>query len=317
MSCTTRYRARVNHHEVSCASTSRCCWRPHTKEQSLAAAAAAAAAANLLPAAIATQRKQRTQLTEQERAQLIGLTRECTKPCKLPRSDLVDSRVPLAKVRLKLNMQYTGLKQIHVEPPVFLVEDFLSDAECAALIMHAAPQLALSRTANNKTVDSVRTSSSCMLPHSAAASSAVLTKVEELTQKDRRCMEAVQVARYTRGQQYREHYDAPNPHDPGGFEFLSCGGQRLCTVLVYLVDVPPPGGKTSFPLLPLSVEPKRGSALIFFPGMLDGRIDPKLLHCAEPASATTKWVAQVWIRALEDPLWCLPNDARPVGLTWD
>lgn len=80
-------------------------------------------------------------------------------------------------------------------------------------------------------------------------------------------------------------------------------------MLVYLNDVAS-GGETSFPMLGFEVSPRKGRALVFFPGMLDGRLDGQLLHEAKPA-VDRKWVSQVWVRHFEDPLWSLPDDVRP------
>lgn len=43
------------------------------------------------------------------------------------------------------------------------------------------------------------------------------------------------------------------------------------------------------------VYPKKGRALIFFPGFMNGELDTDALHAASPA-ISTKWVSQVWIR---------------------
>jgi prolyl 4-hydroxylase len=66
------------------------------------------------------------------------------------------------------------------------------------------------------------------------------------------------------------------------------------TVLVYLNDVHT-GGQTEFPAMNLRVQPRRGSALVFFPATVDGRLDKMALHAALPA-VDTKYVSQVWIR---------------------
>ena len=43
------------------------------------------------------------------------------------------------------------------------------------------------------------------------------------------------------------------------------------------------------------VRPKKGNALIFFPGLLNGELDTSALHAGMPA-VDVKWVSQVWIR---------------------
>jgi prolyl 4-hydroxylase len=203
-------------------------------------------------------RKQRTNLTVEERALLVQLTREVTAPCR---------EVPStgALQRLRIDRAYPGLRVANDEPPIFLCDGFLSPAECEALIAAATPRLARSSIAGKKTKSDVRTSTSCLLPHTAPESAAVLAKVRRLTAKSERCLEALQVARYERGEQYEGHFDGAQPQDASGFGFFSAGGQRVCTVLVYLNDVRK-GGRTTFPLVRFACQPKRGTALIFFPG---------------------------------------------------
>ena len=108
---------------------------------------------------------------------------------------------------------------------------------------------------------------------------------------------------------YLLHLRIDHAHDDCGsthsIEYMVRGGQRVCTVLVYLCTAD--GGATTFPRLtpPLSVQPTKGRALIFFPGYTDGRVEPQMRHAAEPAG-DRKWVAQLWVRAHPDPL-------RPLG----
>ena len=55
------------------------------------------------------------------------------------------------------------------------------------------------------------------------------------------------------------------------------------------------GGGTFFNNLNIRVQPKQGSAVVFFPAKFDGTIDERHLHTAEDAS-DTKWVSQIWLR---------------------
>jgi hypothetical protein len=79
-----------------------------------------------------------------------------------------------------------------------------------------------------------------------------------------------------------------------GRRFASNGGQRTITVLVYLNDVAR-GGATNFPALNLSVQPRQGTALVFFPSTIHGVLDKYVLHAAMPA-VDTKYISQIWIR---------------------
>jgi hypothetical protein len=112
--------------------------------------------------------------------------------------------------------------------------------------------------------------------------------------------EAPTVIRYEAGQSLAPHYDANRAAET---EDANRGGQTLATLLLYLNDVKE-GGKTRFGLLPatmgtndgnskLTVEPKAGDALLFFPADKNGNFDDRLEHEGCPAF-DTKWIARIW-----------------------
>ena len=180
-------------------------------------------------------------------------------------------------------------------------------------MIRLAPPL-LERSNTGGKVTDVRTSRTCYLERHCAQSVACFERVTRLTGKPRAAFEDVQIARYEQGERYDGHFDGASPHDPDAAQFFGGGGQRLCTVLIYLNDVPR-GGTTRFPLLGnLEVAPRRGRAVVFFPGRLDGTLDPQLYHEARPA-VDTKWVSQIWVRQLADPCRNVPQawiDALPL-----
>jgi prolyl 4-hydroxylase len=193
-----------------------------------------------------------------------------------------------------VNLQYPGLKQIYYDPPMYCVDDFLSPEECQFLIGAAedsfTPAPVVGKGAGE--VSHTRTSSTCYLDREDLPN--LLRKVSQLTLKPMEHMELPQVGRYLPLQQYYQHYDAFNLDEDDGRRFAANGGQRTVTVLIYLNDVAR-GGQTSFPTLNVTVQPRRGMALIFFPATVDGTLDPRVLHAALPA-VDTKFVSQIWIR---------------------
>jgi prolyl 4-hydroxylase len=206
----------------------------------------------------------------------------------------------LPKQRLPVNVRPygAGAKLISEQPPFWTIDHFLSKEECAALIQASEGLLDKSKThaapGGGVVASGERTSYTCHLDKKSVACQPFLRKVETLTAKPFDHMELPQVARYTKDQRYLEHYDGIDPHSESGAAFCKNGGQRVCTVLVYLNDVEV-GGCTFFRKLNLRVKPKAGMALVFFPAFLDGDLDTDLIHCAEPA-VDQKWVAQVWLR---------------------
>ena len=97
-----------------------------------------------------------------------------------------------------------------------------------------------------------------------------------------------------RGEKYDEHLDGADPATDADAEAIFFGGgQRVATVLIYLNSVAS-GGCTRFGRLepPLEVAPRRGMALVFFPGDRLGRLDGRCFHEATEA-ADTKWCAKL------------------------
>ena len=111
--------------------------------------------------------------------------------------------------------------------------------------------------------------------------------------------EAPTVIRYEPGQSLAPHYDANRSAET---EDANRGGQTLATLLLYLNDVKE-GGATRFGLIPsngedenetkLTVQPKAGDALLFFPADQDGSFDDRLEHEGCPA-VDLKWIARIW-----------------------
>merc|ERR1712187_435919 len=103
------------------------------------------------------------------------------------------------------------------------------------------------------------------------------------------------------------HSDAYPPAEPGKLgEYLAGGGQRLVQCLVYLNDVPKKdGGSTKFhheTLNGLEVQPKKGSALVFFPAFEDGTEDLRMVHSGETyLGEEAKWIVPTWLRQSDLP----------------
>jgi len=193
-----------------------------------------------------------------------------------------------------VNLQYPNLRVLSHSPPMYAVDDFLTPQECQFLIQNAQDSFGPAPVVGKGVgeVSPSRTSSTCYLAREDLPD--VLRKVSMLTNKPVQHCELPQVGRYFPTQQYLQHYDAFDLTSEDGRRFAANGGQRTVTVLIYLNDVFQ-GGATRFPMLHLQVQPKQGTALVFFPATVDGTLDPMALHAALPA-IDTKYVSQIWIR---------------------
>ena len=115
--------------------------------------------------------------------------------------------------------------------------------------------------------------------------------------------EAPTVIRYEKDQVLRPHYDANRSAD---LEDANRGGQTLATLIVYLNDVAE-GGQTRFGQLRddegedgLTIQPRRGDALLFFPADARGTFDERTEHEGRPA-VDEKWIARIWRHARRVP----------------
>lgn len=193
-----------------------------------------------------------------------------------------------------VNPAYPGLRVLNQYPPIFAVDSFLTHSECDFLISVAQDSFSPAPVVGKGSgeVSPSRTSTTCYLAREDLP--IYMEKICALTGKPVDHCELPQVGRYLPSQQYLQHFDAFDVSNEDGRRFVSNGGQRTVTVLVYLNKVEN-GGGTSFPVLNLEVKPKKGMAIVFFPATVDGLLDKMVLHAAKPA-IDTKYVSQVWIR---------------------
>ena len=122
------------------------------------------------------------------------------------------------------------------------------------------------------------------------AAKQVISRIEEITHIPETNSEYLHLLKYDVGQYYRRHHD-----------FIDFGndrqpGVRLLTVFLYLNDVEA-GGGTNFPILNITVMPKRGRVLIW-PSVLDSqpnRKDRRTDHQALPVEKGIKYGANAWL----------------------
>eukprot|EP00466_Bigelowiella_natans_P001629 jgi/Bigna1/140231/aug1.55_g14939 len=134
-----------------------------------------------------------------------------------------------------------------------------------------------------------------------------LRKAQTLFGASRSKFERPTVTRYTKGQGQAVHSDAYPPASVGEEEaYQRGGGQRLAQCLVYLNDVPKEdGGSTKFfhpSVGNLEVQPKKGSALVFFPAYADGTEDLRMMHSGEVYTGeNAKWLMGTWLHESDVP----------------
>ena len=191
----------------------------------------------------------------------------------------------------QINLNYPNLKMIHNQPSVYIVPGFLSKDECERLMHKTACGFFRSITAKSGgQLSSARTSEQVDCPRRDIPT--IVEKMTSLLNCRKEQLEQCQILRYKKGQHFTPHFDGrEGKFSAGGF----VDSARLATLFVYLVDVPS-GGETNFPLLGLSVKPKKGMAVIHFPTTIDGtyHLDRRTFHEGGTA-VDEKWMLATWV----------------------
>lgn len=188
------------------------------------------------------------------------------------------------------------LNLLHNSPPVLEIENFMTSKECEQYI-----ELTKQGDDTSVKVNSATFSSMSQSKRTSTTWFCYFAQVPTLLAKAKRLLnnlpieqfEEAQIVRYRTGEEFSWHYDEiPSSQ-------LSNGGQRVATLLVYLNTIQK-GGGTIFRDLEdtngnmLTMRPKKGSALLFFPALADGTPDDRTLHKGEIA-VEEKMIAQIWV----------------------
>jgi prolyl 4-hydroxylase len=196
-------------------------------------------------------------------------------------------------------------RDVHValrlaRPVVALFDNFMSHAECDALI-----GLARAKLTRSAIVDPLTGQSKVIDHRSSYGTFFHLNENDFIARLDRRIAEVmhwpidngegIQILHYPVGGEYTAHFDYFPPEEAGSAAHLARGGQRVSTLVMYLNDVEE-GGETSFPSIHLSITPKKGAAAYFEYGNSLGQVDPLSLHAGCPVLAGEKWIATKWMR---------------------
>ncbi|KAL1252391.1 hypothetical protein QQF64_017084 [Cirrhinus molitorella] len=182
------------------------------------------------------------------------------------------------------------------KPKILRYHDFLSEGEMDTIKTLARPKLSRAKVidpvSGKKVSAASRVSKSAWLSeHEDPVITQVNQRIAGVTGLKMETAEELQIANYGIGGQYEPHYDSKLTNDS---DFQLRGG-RIATVLIYMSDVDI-GGATVFPDVGAALQPKRGTAVLWFNLLRNGNEDARTLHAACPVFVGSKWVANKWIR---------------------
>lgn len=198
-----------------------------------------------------------------------------------------------------LQQEYALSHELHQEPLVAILEDFVTPQEVDSLVGAAESQLQRAYVSSDKqgVTSAGRTGSNCWIKHHHnPVISGLSQRVSALVGIPLVNAESLQVIHYGEAQEYAAHYDAWTPDTERGQRCMTRGGQRLVTCLLYLNDVQG-GGGTGFPNLKLTVAARKGRLLVFHNCYPDtNQRHPDSLHGGLPVEQGEKWACNFWFR---------------------
>lgn len=181
---------------------------------------------------------------------------------------------------------------------VYCIDNYFPDEDCERVINLSKQRLFASDVIGVKEKQKLeRQSKTCLLAQCDPLNTVVIDKkLTDTMAFGHLNAEQIQVQQYQNGDFFNIHSDYFAPGSPS-FNRANCPslGQRSWTFMVYLNDVES-GGETEFPLLNLSVTPKRGRALIWNNLLPNGYPNKKTKHLAHPVISGEKSIITKWFR---------------------
>lgn len=182
--------------------------------------------------------------------------------------------------------------------PILLIENFVSQEACNRIIEYARPLIQPSTVViDHKVVvdHPIRSSQTAYIKDDSQEDlQGIKIRIAALSGYPIEHIEGLGITFYQVDQYYRQHHDyfAEPSQNKGS------SGERIYTFLIYLNDVKEENqGKTSFPHLNVSVQPKQGVCIFWPNSTRDGtHVFEETLHEAETLKGGEKIVLNIWVR---------------------
>ena len=178
---------------------------------------------------------------------------------------------------------------------VYTLLDFLSPAQCTALIAMIDTNRRPSTLLSDRGGANFRTSESCDMDRWSPDVRPIDEGIARLLGIDPARSETMQGQRYAPGQQFKAHHDYFHEGEPYWEKMKDNGGQRMWTAMIYLNDVPD-GGATWFPQAGIRVAPRRGMLLAWNNMAGNGEPNPATVHEGMAVGQGVKYIVTKWFR---------------------
>lgn len=195
---------------------------------------------------------------------------------------------------------HPNVKVLSRSPRIYLIENFLTPAECDYIIKSANDRLVRSAIIDPDTgqdaINNARTSQGMDFKfHQDSILTNIEKRIANYTQIPLEYGEVLQLLNYGIGAEFTPHFDYFERDYPGHAVHFEQGGQRVATLIMYLNTVEE-GGETIFPKANIKVKPIKCNAVLFYNCTPDGKEDPLTLHGGAPVLKGEKWIITKWLR---------------------
>jgi prolyl 4-hydroxylase len=191
---------------------------------------------------------------------------------------------------------YPGIQRVpSKELSLFILRDFLSADECAALVSMIDAKRRPSTIADANGDGYFRTSETCDLDHGDSFVAAINARLDDFVGIATTHGEPIQGQRYDVGQEFKAHTDYFDPKGADYAQYCSVAGNRTWTLMVYL-DQPLAGGATRFTKIGKTVQPQTGKLLAWNNRISSGQPNPASIHHGMKVRAGVKHVITKWYR---------------------
>lgn len=178
---------------------------------------------------------------------------------------------------------------------LFVMRDFLSAAECQALIALIEERHRPSTIADANGDEAFRTSSTCDLAADVSEVAALAAKLADLSGIALSHAEPLQGQRYEEGQEFKAHTDYFEPGSGDYETYCATAGQRTWTFMIYLNAVDA-GGATRFKVIDKTIQPEPGKLVAWNNRRPDASPNAATLHHAMKVRKGRKYVITQWYR---------------------
>ena len=193
----------------------------------------------------------------------------------------------------KENFGYDDSSDEYLEPKVY--PNFITEEEGSYVLEKSKEKFEDSTIVGGYNTN-IRKSKTCWLSKTDDNIRTIIQRVCDIHKLPIENAEDLQVVKYDQNGYYNEHHDSCCDENEKCAEFITRGGNRIVTMVIYLNDGFS-GGATRFINLNKDIKPEKNSGILFYPMNKKGdKCHHKALHAGMPVSSGKKYIANVWIR---------------------